>query len=147
MNTSTPNEPNAENPNTEAAFQWPVRVYWEDTDGGGVVYHARYLHFFERARTEWLRYLGFDQSVLKAEHNIVFAISQMDIKFLRAAHLDDELQVSVRLVKRGRASMQMEQEIRRGDEPIARAVVYAGCLKADVFKPTRIPSFMLAELR
>ena len=129
------------------AFCWPVRVYWEDTDGGGVVYHARYVHFFERARTEWLRHLGFAQSHLKSEHNIVFAIRGMDIQFLQAARLDDELIVNVRLVKLGRASMQMDQEIFRGDEPIARAVVYAGCLRADAFKPTRIPSFLLAELR
>lgn len=130
-----------------AAFNWPVRVYWEDTDGGGVVYHARYVHFFERARTEWLRSLGFNQSALKTEHNIVFAIRGMDIQFIQAARLDDELIVDVRLKKIGRASMHFDQEIRRDDEPIARAVVYAGCLRADVFKPTRIPSFLLAELR
>lgn len=128
-------------------FHWPVRVYWEDTDGGGVVYHARYLHFFERARTEWLRALGFDQSILKREYNLVFAVRKMEIDFLRAARLDDELSVSVQLQKLGRASLNMEQRILRGAEPIACAAVYAGCLDAAAFKPMRIPSFMLAELQ
>lgn len=134
-------------PGEPGVFQWPVRVYWEDTDGGGVVYHARYVHFFERARTEWLRNLGFNQSVLKAQHNIVFAIRSMNVEFLRAAQLDDELLVTVRLTQAARASMRMQQAIWRGDEPIAQAAVYAGCLHADRFKPARIPPFLLAELR
>ena len=75
------------------AFTWPIRVYWEDTDAGGVVYHASYLRFLERARTEWLRARGIDQSRVRAEHGIVFVVRDLSIQFLQAAKLDDELDI------------------------------------------------------
>lgn len=140
--------------NKPVTFSWPVRVYWEDTDGGGVVYHARYLNFFERARTEWLRSRGIDQSVLRDEHNRVFVVRKMTVEYLRAARLDDQLVVSVTPIRIARASMEMEQSIERvtaadsaQSEPIARAVVYAACLDAAAFRPVRIPPFILTELQ
>ncbi|GAB4185459.1 MAG: tol-pal system-associated acyl-CoA thioesterase [Wenzhouxiangellaceae bacterium] len=132
---------------TASNFSWPVRVYWEDTDAGGVVYHARYLHFFERARTEWLRAMGFDQQALRDEHGILFVVSKMTVDYLRPGRLDDSLDVSVELTDLGKVSMTMEQVIRRGDEPIAKAVVYAGCLDAQSFTISRIPPFILSELQ
>lgn len=129
-------------------FQWPVRVYWEDTDGGGVVYHARYVHFFERSRTEWLRKLGVTQSVLSEQQDIVFAIHRMNIEFLRPARLDDELLISTIPVEAGAASMRFTQVISKqqktqgegtAGELIARADVYAACLTASQFQPVRIP--------
>lgn len=129
-------------------FQWPVRVYWEDTDGGGVVYHARYVHFFERSRTEWLRKLGVNQSELREQQDIVFAIHRMNIDFVRPARLDDQLLVSTVPVSFGAASMRFEQVIAKQPatddanspgELIARADVYAACLTASQFQPVRIP--------
>ncbi len=134
----------------------PIRVYWEDTDGGGVVYHARYVNFFERARTEWLRQLGFEQSRLQRELDIVFAIHRMEIDFLGPARLDDQLRVSAAPVKLGAASMRFQQRIHRcddtaggadTDELIARADVYAACLTASGFKPVRIPEAIKVKLK
>lgn len=132
-------------------FNWPVRVYWEDTDGGGVVYHARYVHFFERSRTEWLRSLGFDQSRLQRELDIVFAIHRMEIDFLGPARLDNELLVSTEPVEFGAASMRFRQRIvttgnTAGSELIARAEVYAACLSASGFQPVRIPKTIKDKL-
>ena len=130
-----------------AEFVWPLRVYWEDTDAGGVVYHARYLHFFERARSEWLRSLGYSQLQLQQQHDLVFAIRSMSIEFVRAARMDDELQVSVTLASVGRASLRFQQHIqRRADELIASATVYAACLNSSSFKPRRIPADILHRI-
>jgi len=125
-------------------FVFVVRVYWEDTDGGGVVYHARYLNFFERARTEWLRALGVDQSRLAAEHGLVFAVRRMNIEFARAARLDDELAVSARPVHVGASLVRFEQEMRRlGDgQLLASATVEAACLSAADFRALRMPGWM-----
>lgn len=128
-------------------FVWPLRVYWEDTDGGGVVYHARYVHFFERARSEWLRSLGFHQLDLQQQHDLVFAIRAMNLEFVAPARMDDALQVSVSLLASGRASLRFVQHIhRQPDELIASATVYAACLTASSFKPRRIPAAMLQRI-
>ena len=129
-------------------FSWPVRVYWEDTDGGGVVYHARYLNYFERARTEWLRAAGFEQSMLYSRHDLVFAVRRMEIDFRRAARLDDELEVTVSPGRIGKASMELGQQMRRADdrELIATASVYAACLTASTFRPRRIPATIHEKL-
>lgn len=125
-------------------FVWQMRVYWEDTDGGGVVYHARYLNFFERARTEWLRALGFDQSALAREHGIVFAVRHMEIDFVQAARLDDELRVSARPVQIGASRVVFEQQMHRAADEIllASAMVKAACLDAGDFRAVRLPSWM-----
>ena len=129
-------------------FVWQLRVYWEDTDAGGVVYHSRYLNFFERARTEWLRSHGVYQAVLAEEEKIVFVIRRMEIDFLQAARMDDELEVSVHSVKTGGSRLDFGQEmVRKSDgEVLARAVVTAACLEAESFKPKRLPGWIRAEI-
>lgn len=125
-------------------FVWQVRVYWEDTDGGGVVYHARYLAFLERARTEWLRARGIDQSRLAAEHDLLFAVRRMDIDFRGAARLDDRLEIGVRPVSLGASRMRFEQDLRRvGDESVLLAArVEAACLSASGFHAVRMPPWV-----
>jgi acyl-CoA thioester hydrolase len=120
-------------------YFFPVRVYFENTDAGGVVYHAEYLKFLERARTEWLRHLGFDHQALAREHGVVFAVSAIAVDFVRPARLDDTLAVSVRLESLGRVRCIFEQEIRREDEVLARARVTVACLVTDSFRPAGIP--------
>lgn len=129
-------------------FVWQLRVYWEDTDAGGVVYHARYLNFFERARTEWLRSRGIEQSRLARDERLVFAISRMEIDFLLPAVLDDELDVSVHSVSAGCTRLEFSQEMtRRSDGRIlSRAQVRAACLDADSFKPARMPDWIKQEV-
>ena len=120
-------------------FVWPARVYYEDTDAGGVVFHARYVHFLERARTEWLRSLGFEQSDLTAKENVVFAVSKLALAFLRPAYLDDLLSVGVELADTGRVSLRMQQTITRGEDTVLTAEVKLVCVDAQRFRPTSIP--------
>jgi acyl-CoA thioester hydrolase len=129
-------------------FVWQMRVYWEDTDGGGVVYHARYLNFFERARTEWLRSFGVNQSDLADEHGIVFAVRRMTIDFRLPARLDDRLEVTAQPVKLGAASVVFLQEMRRArdGEMLASARVEAACLAAETFRAVRLPAWMRQEI-
>ncbi len=126
-------------------FAWRVRVYWEDTDAGGVVYHGAYLRFFERARTEYLRSRGVAQSRLQRERGIVFAIVGMELHFDAPARLDDELEASCELVGRGAVTLRFNQTLHRvGDNArIARASVRAACLDAARFKPCAIPDDVL----
>ena len=123
------------------AFSWPVRVYWEDTDAGGVVYHASYLRFLERARTEWLRAQGVEQNSVRDRHGVVFVVRDMTIEFLLPARLDDELDVSVESGERRSASMLFSQRIvRRADgAELVAARVRAACIDVATFKPCRIP--------
>ena len=123
-------------------------MYWEDTDAGGVIYHSRYLNFFERARTEWLRSLGIKQSELSDDQNLVFGIRRMEIDFLLAGKLDDELQVSVHSVETGGASMSFQQDMVRVEDGVtlASAKVVAVCLAADQFKPVRMPSWIRSKI-
>ena len=101
-------------------FSWPTRVYWEDTDAGGVVYHAQYVAFLERARTEWLRFRGHGQEQLRHDLDLVFAVRAMRLDFLRPARLDDLLAVTVEIRACKRASVVFAQSIRRGDELLRR---------------------------
>lgn len=127
------------------AFAFPIRIYWEDTDAGGVVYHARYLHFFERARTEWLRAAGIGQQHLKGNENVAFVVHAMDIRFNAPARLDDLLTATVQPVERRSASFVVAQTLRR--EPEARVLVEArvrvACLDAAAFRPRPIPEHLL----
>jgi len=126
-------------------FAWPVRVYWEDTDAGGVVYHARYLHFLERARTEWLRASGIGQQQVRAELGVVFVVHRMELRFNAPARLDDLLTATVLPQERRSASFVVVQELRR--EPEARPLVEArariACLDAARFRPRPIPEQLL----
>lgn len=123
------------------AFCWPVRVYYEDTDAGGVVYHARYLYFMERARTEWLRCLGFEQDALRTEHGVLFAVRRMSLDFLRPARFNDQLAIGAALTGHGRASIDFAQQVRRRTDGIlcCRATVNVACLEATSLRPARIP--------
>ena len=136
-------------PATPTAFTWPTRVYWEDTDGGGVVYHANYLKFLERARTEWLRAKGYEQRALLLSTGVVFAVYSMQLQFLKPARLDDELAVSVKLASCRRASFTVSQRIvdaRLGIE-LCHAEVEIACLDSASFRPIPIPDDLLTEIQ
>lgn len=126
-------------------FVLPVRIYYEDTDAGGVVYYANYLKYMERARTEWLRALGVDQERLRMEQGVVFAVASVEADYLKPARLDDELLVAARLQERRPARMRFHQEVRRAGEVLCRGRVTIAALNADTLRPTRIPA-RIAEL-
>ena len=130
-----------------SAFSWPARVYWEDTNAGGVVYHARYLAFMERARSEWMRALGWDQGVLRDRDDQVFVVRAMDIDFRAPARLDDQLQVSVRLLECRGASFSVGQRIERDGALLVEARVRIAALRASDFRPRPIPDALLTELK
>ena len=125
-------------------FSFPIRVYWEDTDAGDVVYHASYLRFLERGRTEWVRAQGIGQHALRASDDLVLAVREMQIDFLRPARLDDELRVTVVMEERRKASFSVAQELFRGDECLVRARVRIASLRASTFTPRALPGWMLA---
>jgi len=128
------------------AFVWPVRVYWEDTDAGGVVYYANYLKFMERARSEWLRSRGFEQDVLRDEAGVVFVVRRVEIDYLAPARFNDALAVSVDLHEAGRASIVVRQELLRGDARLVQAEVTLACVDAARFKPVRMPESLVQAL-
>jgi acyl-CoA thioester hydrolase len=128
-------------------FSWPIRIYWEDTDAGGVVYHTSYLRFLERARTECLRARGVEQQRLRAEHGVMFVVCEINTRFLMPARLDDELVASVDTFTRRSASMAFTQCILRPRDgaTLVTASVRAACIDAATYRPCRIPDFLLAE--
>ncbi len=128
-----------------APFVQQIRVYWEDTDAGGVVYYANYLKFMERARTEWLRSLGFAQQVLRESHGVVFVVRRVEIDYLAPARLDDLLTVTTSLVDTTRACLTVAQEI-AADNLLTRAKVQIVCIDPANFKPVKIPTPLLEEL-
>ncbi len=132
---------------TAAQFNWNVRVYYEDTDTAGVVYYANYLRFFERARTEWLRQLGLNQQVLAAEEGLRFVVRRATLDFIAAARLDDFLQISVRLLKLARASVELEQEASNEGRRICAGTVQLACLRDADFRPVRIPESIRARMK
>ncbi|MGA8278673.1 MAG: tol-pal system-associated acyl-CoA thioesterase [Rhodanobacteraceae bacterium] len=129
-------------------FAWPVRVYWEDTDAGGVVYHAGYLRFLERARSEWLRQAAMGQQRLREEFGILFVVRSLEIDFKLPARLDDLLSVTMRPTALRGASFIAAQEIRREpkDTPLVQARVRIACLGATTFRPQPIPASLLEEM-
>ena len=122
-------------------FSWPIRVYWEDTDASGVVYHANYLRWFERARTEWLRARGHDQEQLRTGQGVAFTVADLSIRYLRPARLDDALDVEVVVAETRKASLKFRQVLRRsgGGEILAEAEVRVGCVDAATFRPRALP--------
>jgi acyl-CoA thioester hydrolase len=126
-----------------SVFSWPARVYWEDTDGGGIVYYANYLRFLERARTEWLRSLGYSQQALAREPGIVFAVVNLSVEYRRPARLDDELAITCEAHANRAATIRFEQAIFRGRPgeapPILTAGVLVACVDAHTLKPRRLP--------
>lgn len=121
-------------------FSWPIRVYYEDTDAGGVVYHANYLMFFERARTEMLRALGFEQDDLRREEDILFAVRSMHIDFIKPAVFNDLLDVRTSVTEMKKASMLLGQSLHRENELLCQAEVRIACLSARVLKPGPVPA-------
>lgn len=130
-------------------FSWPIRVYYEDTDLSGVVYHASYLRFLERARTEWLRARGFSQERLKSELGVVFTVAGMEIEFRRPARLDDALEATVVIEGRKRASLNFVQTLRRAGqvpEVLTEARVRVACVDMANFRPCALPGEIFAAV-
>ena len=120
-------------------FNWPVRVYYEDTDSGGVVYHANYLNFMERARTEWLRALGFEQTNLRAQLHVIFVVHSMALQFKSPARFNDEIVVQSQITRVGHGSIEFTQTIMRAAQTLIIASVKLACVDSETFKPTPIP--------
>ena len=129
-------------------FDWPVRVYWEDTDAGGIVYYANYLKFFERARTEWLRAMDVSQSALASESGLVFVVSEVNLRYLFPARLDDVLQLRLTVRELGAASLTLTQQAWRLDtlSLLAEATVRVGCIQSARMKPARMPADLRAQI-
>ncbi len=130
-------------------FRWASRVYWEDTDGGGIVYYGNYLRFLERARTEWLRSLGFSQRELAEEPGVLFAVVSLNIEYRRPARLDDELAITCEPAVEGAATIRFAQQIYRGaaaaltkDALLVEASVRVACVDARTLRPKRLPEFL-----
>ena len=123
-----------------ARFSATMRVYWEDTDAAGIVFYANYLKFFERARTEWLRSVGFGQEALRTDAKIAFVVSETRLRYRRPARLDDVIDVSVDVVHFGQASLEIAQEARRAGELLAEGTIRIGCVELGTFRPCRIPN-------
>ena len=130
-----------------AAFLWKVRVYYEDTDLGGVVYHANYLRFMERARTEWLRSLGFEQDLLRDQHRVLFVVVDADLHFRRPARFNDELTVSAEVTKRSAASLTLRQVVQGPDgTALCEGDIRVACIDADSFRPRPMPDEIQREI-
>ena len=132
-------------------FRWPVRVYYEDTDTGGVVYYANYLRFFERARTEWLRSAGISQQLMTSQENVMFVVKSTAIDYHAPAKLDDQLEVSVTVEKIGRASVNFSQEARRingsATELLCSGQIRVGCIDTALLRPAPIPAAVLQKIK
>jgi len=129
-----------------AEFCLPVRVYYEDSDAGGVVYYANYLRFMERARTEWLRTLGFEQDELSRDPGVVFAVRACTLEFRKPARFNDLLEVTVRVIRLGGASLTFAQQVRCHGELMCEGEVRVACLDAQQFSPRPLPETMLGRL-
>ena len=131
-------------------FQFQLRVYWEDTDAGGVVFYANYLKFFERARTEWLRSLGHEQERMRTDSGVVFIVTDTTVRYRSPARLDDLLEVTVQVKHAGRAQMTIAQQAWRRstqrDTLLAEGTIRIGCVDAGTFRPQRIPNAIVETL-
>ena len=136
--------------NPTPLFHFPLRVYWEDTDAGGVVFYANYLKFFERARTEWLRALGFEQERLRTEAGAMFVVAETAVRYHAPARLDDLLDVSVQPQEVGRVSMSLVQQAWRSAPGqrtlLAEGRIRIGCVEPGTFRMRRIPTELLSTL-
>lgn len=127
-------------------FVWPVRVYYEDTDSGGVVYYANYLRFMERARTEYLRYFGFEQDQLIVDEGVIFAVRSIEVDYRRPARFNELLEVSARILQRGGASMTFHQEVRRNGDVLCSGKVKIASVEASTLRPVPIPQQIVSAL-
>ncbi len=127
-------------------FSIPIRVYYEDTDAGGLVYYANYLKFMERARTEWLRGLGFEQDALSVEEGVIFAVRAVKVDFYKPGRFNDLLQATVNIRRRGGASLTLKQEVQRNSTTLCEAEVKLACLDAQSLSPRSIPNRVVLQL-
>lgn len=127
-------------------FNWPVRVYYEDTDAGGVVFYANYLKFFERARTEMLRSYGFEQDQLMARDKVIFVVRSVSIDYLKPARFNEQILVSAKIIENKKTSLTFEQSITRQQDVLCNGKVRIACLDAQSMKPTLIPIAILEQL-
>lgn len=127
-------------------FSWPVRVYYEDTDAGGVVFYANYLKFFERARTEMLRSAGFEQDNLIAKENLIFVVRSVNIDYLKPARFNEQIDVSAKIIENKKASLTFEQVITRQQDVLCNGTIRIACLDAQSMKPKPIPVAILEQL-
>lgn len=127
-------------------FIWPVRVYYEDTDAGGVVFHSNYLKFFERARTEMLRAMGYEQDELIANEGIIFAVRSVQVDYLISARFNEQLQVSAKVSLAKKASLTFDQVITRGDDVLCKGSVRIACLGARTMRPKAIPETLFRAI-
>ncbi|WP_281000892.1 tol-pal system-associated acyl-CoA thioesterase [Paraburkholderia sp. D15] len=134
-------------PGAEIGYTWPIRVYYEDTDAGGIVFYANYLKFFERARTEWLRACGVDQNRLAEETGAIFIVRSTAVDYRAPARLDDVINVVSRIERIGRASVDFVQEAWRDGTLLATGSIRVGCVDRKVLRPAAIPAPVLAALR
>lgn len=123
-------------------FVWPVRVYFQDTDAGGVVYHASYVNFFERARTEWLRTFGYSNAGLMNELGVMFVVRRLELNYLKPALLDDMLDVTAQVKELGRSRVTLLQTVLRDGEVLTEGEVHLVCVAADSFKPVSVPDVL-----
>lgn len=124
-------------------FSWAVRIYYEDTDAGGIVFYANYLKFFERARTEWLRAVTISQQQMTAEHEVIFVVKATAVEYHAPARLDDELKITVVVERLGRASVQFVQEAWCGDRLLVTGKIKVGCIGVTSLRPSAIPADVL----
>jgi acyl-CoA thioester hydrolase len=132
---------------TATLFRHSTRVYWEDTDAGGIVYYANYLKFFERARTEWLRTLGVHQQLMRERDGAMFVVSQTALQYHRPARLDDLIEITVAVREAARASLRLDQQALRGAELLAEGEIRIACVDAPTLKLRRIPEDILRHLQ
>ena len=123
-------------------FVWPVRVYYEDTDAGGIVYYANYLKFMERARTEWLRHYGIDLRALAAQGQMMFVVRSAKLDFLQPAHLGDALEVSVEVIRRRPASVTLRQQVALAEKVVCAGEIRLACVEPVSLRPCALPSFI-----
>jgi len=121
------------------SFEFPVRIYWEDTDAGGIVFYANYLKFFERARTEWLRAAGVEQQRLREDTGLIFVVAETRLRYVAPARLDDLLTLTVEPEPAGKASLVVRQRALRGDTLLCEGEIRIGCVRAGDLKPQRLP--------
>jgi acyl-CoA thioester hydrolase len=129
------------------AFDWTVRVYYEDTDAGGIVFYANYLKFFERARTEWLRAIGVGQQELLDAEGAAFVVRNASVDYVAPARLDDEIKLTTTIQKLGRASVHFFQQAWRGEQLLTTANVKVGCVDAKTMRPRSLPDAVAAKMR
>ena len=130
----------------ENTFLWPIRVYYEDTDAGGVVYHTNYIKFMERARTEWLRDLGFEQDELRDKEGVIFAVRSIQVDYFLPAKFNDELLVSSKVIKKGKASITLEQEVVRESQVLCKGMIKVATLDSKSFKPKVMPEQLYKKI-